>query len=86
MWLRGIFPKNRKMSLSPIIKDKKVTHSNSSLKLWKERRYATELLPVKSYKKGLIFLVVKTVANASAYSNASQYSRAIKACMKFAST
>ena len=43
-------------------------------------------MPVKSYKKGLIFLVVKTVANASAYSNASQYSGAIKACKKFAST
>ena len=43
-------------------------------------------MPVKSYQKGLIFLVVKTVANASAYSNASQYSGAIKACKKFAST
>ena len=72
------------MRLSPIIKDKKVTYSNSSLKLRKERKYATELIPVKSYKKGLIFLVVKTVANASAY--ASQYSRVIKACKKFAST
>ena len=72
------------MRHSPIIKDKKVTYSNSSLKLRKERKYATELIPVKSYKKGLIFLVVKTVANASAY--ASQYSRVIKACKKFAST
>ena len=72
------------MRLSPIIKDKKVTYSSSSLKVQKERKYATELIPVKSYKKGLIFLVVKTVANASAY--ASQYSRAIKTCTKFAST
>ena len=74
------------MRFSPIIKYKKVTYSNSSLKLRKERKYATELIPVKSYKKGLIFLVVKTVVNASAYSNASQYSGAIKACKKFAST
>ena len=44
-------------------------------------------MPVKSYKKGLIILVVKTVANASAYSNASQYSAgAIKDCKKFTST
>ena len=43
-------------------------------------------MAVKSYKKGFIFLVVKTVANASAYSNASQYPGAIKACKKFAST
>ena len=71
------------MRFSPIIKDKKVTYSNSSLK---ERKCATELIPVKSYKKGLIFLVVKTVANASAYSNASQCSGATKACKKFAST
>ena len=74
------------MRLSPIIKDKKVTYSNPSLKLWKEIKYATELIPAKSYKKGLIFLVVKTVAKASACSNASQYSGAIKACKKFAST
>ena len=49
------------MRLSPIIKDNKVTYSDSSLKLGKERKYATELIPVKSYKKGLIFLVIKTV-------------------------
>ena len=74
------------MRLSPIIKDKKVTYSNSSLKLWKKRKYATELIPVKSYNKDLIFLVVKTVANASENSNAFQYSGAIKACKKFTST
>ena len=60
MWLRECFPKNKKMRLSLIIKDKKVTYCNSLLKLCKERKYATELLPVNSYKKGLIFLVVKT--------------------------
>ena len=43
-------------------------------------------MPVKSSKKGLVFLVVKTVAKASAYSNASQYSGAIKTCKKFVST
>ena len=42
----------------PIINDKTTTYSNSSLKIWKEREYAAELIPVKSYKSGLIFLVV----------------------------
>ena len=31
------------------------------MKLWKERKYATELIPAKSYKKGLKCLEVKTV-------------------------
>ena len=52
---------------------------------------------MKSYKKGLVFLVAKTVklsqinhkgvftiANSSIDSNPSQYSGAIKACKKFA--
>ena len=43
------------------MKDKKETCSNLSLKLRKERKYATELIPLKSYEKGLIFPVVKTV-------------------------
>ena len=43
------FPKNSKMS-QPL-----------SLKLWKERKYATEIIPVKNYKKGLKYLEVKTV-------------------------
>ena len=47
MWLREIFSKNKKLRLSLIIKVKKVTYSNSSLKLCKERKYATELLAVK---------------------------------------
>ena len=38
------------MRLSPMFKDTKVTYSNSSLKL-KGRKYATELIPVKSYEK-----------------------------------
>ena len=49
------------MRLSPIIKDKKVAYSNLSLKLLNERKHTTELIPVKSYQKDLIFLVVKTV-------------------------
>ena len=69
----------------------------------REKVYPTDLIPVKSYKKGLVFLAVKTVNNitnhllklakaffmiaiASVYSNASQYSGAIKACRKFAFT
>ena len=39
----------------PAIKHKKVTYSNSSLKLWMERKYANEFMPVKSYKKGPVF-------------------------------
>ena len=84
----------------PRVKDKKVTYSNSSLKLLKERKCATESIPVRSYKKVLVFLMAKTLkstanlslrlenefpqglilfkANASFYSNISQYSRVIK--------
>ena len=74
--------------LTPIIKDKKVPYSNLSLKLWRETEYVFEKIPVKSYKKGLIFPLVKTVkftnhwlklakgvftiANASVYSNVFQ--------------
>ena len=85
MRLKEIFPKNRKIKLSPIIKDKKVTYSNLSLKLWKERKYATELIPVKSYKNSCSkdstryhksfakdTKGVFTIANVSVYSNASQ--------------
>ena len=39
---------------------KKVTYSNSLLKLWIERKSAVELIPVKSYKKCLVFLIAKT--------------------------
>ena len=47
--------------LTPTIKDKNVACSNSSIKLWKERKYGNELKLVKSYKKGLEFLVAKTL-------------------------
>ena len=43
------------------IKEKKLTYSNSTLKLWKDRKYAIELIPVESYKKILVYLVAKTV-------------------------
>ena len=33
--------------LTPTIKDKKETYSNSTLKLWTERKYAIELIQVK---------------------------------------
>ena len=70
------------MRLSPIIKDKKVTCSNSSFELSKERKYATELIPVKSYQNSCgryhksfakASKGVFTIANASVYPNASQY-------------
>ena len=60
MWFRETSPQNRKMT-PPVIKDKKVTYSNLSLKLWNKRQCAIDLISVKSYKKGLIFPVVKTV-------------------------
>ena len=57
------------------------------------RKYAIELIPVKSYKKGLCFTVkditnhlitkaskgIFTTVNASIYSNASEYSGTMKA-------
>ena len=46
----------------PIIKSKKVIYSNSSLKVWLERKYAIDLIPVKGYKKGFVFLVTLTLA------------------------
>ena len=52
----------------PSIKDKKVTCSNSSLELSIEIKYSTELIPVKSYKKDLIFLVAKTLKDITNHS------------------
>ena len=46
------------MTHTYITKDKKVTYPNLSLKLSKIRKYVIELIPVKSYKRGLIFLVI----------------------------
>ena len=46
---------------TPKIKSKKVTYSNSSLKLWIDRNYTIELISLKSYKEGLVFLVAKTL-------------------------
>ena len=51
------FPKIVKWLTPTVLRTKKATYSKSSLKLWIERKYATELIPLKSYKKGLAFLV-----------------------------
>ena len=50
-----------------MIKDEKVTYSNSSLKLWKDRKYTSELAPVKIYKKVLVFFVAKIVKDITNY-------------------
>ena len=42
---------------------KRVTYSNSSIKLQKERKYAIELIPVKNYKEGLMAKRVKNITN-----------------------
>ena len=60
--IEGKFSRNGKWP-TPTIKDKKVTYSNSSFKLWTERIYAIELILVKSYKKCLIFVMGKTLKN-----------------------
>ena len=43
----NFFPKNRKW-LTLQLMTKKESYSNASLKLWIERKYATEFIPVKS--------------------------------------
>ena len=58
--MREIFPKIGKW-LTPIIKDKQITYSISWLKQWKERKYGTEWILVKSCNNDLEFLEVKTV-------------------------
>ena len=54
------FPKIGKW-LTPTIKDKKVTYPNSLLKLYIEGKHVIDLNPVKSYKKGFVFLVTLTI-------------------------
>ena len=46
---------------TPTIKDKKVTYSNSSLKNYEQRENIPLNLLVKSYKKGPVFFVAKTL-------------------------
>ena len=41
----------------PTIKDKKATYFNPLLKVCAEKKYAIDLIPVKSYKKGFMFLM-----------------------------
>ena len=77
-------------------KDKKVTYYNSSLKLWLERKYTIELMLMKNWRKGLVFLVAKrikakngvfTIVNGNSQyfevNGNSQYFGAIKVCKKF---
>ena len=45
--------------LTPTIKDKNVTFSNSSLTVWIERKYDIDLISVKSYKKDFVFKLAK---------------------------
>ena len=56
------FPKIR--SLTPKFQDKKVTHSNSSLKLTVEKKYVIELIRVESY----VFFVAKRLRNLTNHS------------------
>ena len=48
--------------------DKKVTFSNSPLKLSKERKYVIDLIPVKNYKKAFVSLVETTLKDVTNYS------------------
>ena len=57
------FPKIAKW-ITHTIKDKKVTSSNSSLKLWTDRKYAIELIPVKS----IVFLEWNTLKDITNHS------------------
>ena len=54
------FPKIDKWFI-PTIKDKKATYFNSLLKIRAEKKYAIDLIPVKSYKKSFMFLMTLTL-------------------------
>ena len=58
MRLREFFSKIGK-KITPKIRGKKATYSNSSL--WIEKKYAIDLIPVKSYMKCFVFLVTTTL-------------------------
>ena len=60
MFLREFFPWNRKTDLYNLALKRTITYSNLSLKLLILRKYAFELIPVKCYKKSLVFLMAKT--------------------------
>ena len=57
---REFFPKIGKW-LTPTTKDKKAIYSKASFKLWIEKKCAIDLIPVKSYKKGFLFLLELTL-------------------------
>ena len=67
-WDSGTFFPKIKKWLTHTIMDKKVTFSNSPLKLSKERKYVIDLIPVKNYKKGFVFLVETTLKDVTNYS------------------
>ena len=50
------------------IKVKNLTAANSLLKLWMKSKYAIELISVKAYEKGLVFLVAKIVKDVTNHS------------------
>ena len=52
----------------PTIREKEVTYSDPSLKLGIERKYAIELMPVKSYEKDLVFPLAKAIKDITYHS------------------
>ena len=54
------FHKIRKWLIATI-KDKRITSSNTSLKLWIEKKYALDIIPTKNYKKRFVFFVTVTI-------------------------
>ena len=60
MFLSESFPWNRKTDLYNLALKRTITYSSLALKLLILRKYAFELIPVKCYKKSLVFLMEKT--------------------------
>ena len=53
---------------TPTIKYKRIAHSNSLFKLWLERKFASNLRPLESYKKDVVFLVATTLKDITNHS------------------
>ena len=68
MSLREVLESQIRKWLTPTIRDKKVTYSNSSIKLWIDRKYATDLMLVEIYKKRFVFLVTATLKDITNHS------------------
>ena len=60
-WDWGKFLPGMGRWLTNTIKGKQVIHSSTLLKLWIERKYAIDSIPVKSYKKCFVVLVEWTL-------------------------